>query len=105
VTRVWIAQCLCPRRHAIIAAAGEAEDEATAAELVAKPLREQLDELLAEGIFNPWCGICRAPSETWRHELRRSRFASMEEAAPELWRLQLEQAVARAVLGGAEGRA
>jgi hypothetical protein len=102
---VWIAQCLCPRRHAILAAAGEAEDERTASDGLVEPLDRHVASLLASGEFDPWCGICRAPSDQWRIELRRTRFRSMAEAAPELVRLQAEQATTRAVLGGAKGSA
>jgi hypothetical protein len=97
--RVWIAQCLCPQRHCILATAGEAENEAAAEATVAGPLRKQVAELLKSGEINPWCGLCNARAETWRYDLARSRFRSMEEAAPDLLRSEVEQAATRALWG------
>jgi hypothetical protein len=99
VTRVWIAQCLCPQRHCILAASGEADSEPLAEEAVAAPLRKAVGELLQSAAVNPWCGLCRAPAESWIYELRRTRFQTMAEAAPELKRLEREMAVARQLMG------
>lgn len=96
--RVWIAQCLCPARHAIVAMSGEAEDEVAAA-AISQATREQVERMLNSGAINPWCGLCGAASETWRYELGRTRFTTMAEAAPDLRANEAEQAVTRAVLG------
>ena len=48
--------------------------------------------------FNPWCGICRARECTWTYEDKPTKFATMEEALPELRRLEAEQAHFRSVL-------
>lgn len=50
--RVWIAQCLCPSRHTILAAAGEANSAGEAETKVRAPLREQLAELLRDKVLN-----------------------------------------------------
>jgi hypothetical protein len=85
---LWIAQCLCPSRHCIVAATGEVETEAEAEREVRQPLRRDVVGMLASGAINPWCAICNANRATWRYEVRRTRFATMAEAAPELARLQ-----------------
>jgi hypothetical protein len=44
--RVWVAQCLCPQRHAILSAGGEAEDQSAAEEALIKPLRTQVTRMI-----------------------------------------------------------
>jgi hypothetical protein len=97
--RVWIAQCLCPQRHAILAAGGEAEDHSAAEEALIKPLRTQVTRMIGSGTINPWCGLCKAPIESWRYEVGRTRFASMAEAEPHLRQNEREQAVVRRAFG------
>lgn len=99
MSTVWIAQCLCPKRHTILAAAGGADDREAAEDGLLTPLRGHIAGLLAGGTFNPWCGLCKSPSEAWTYELARTRFRSMEEAMPELRRSEAEQAVTRALFG------
>lgn len=96
---VWIAQCLCPQRHAICAASGEAEDGRDAAESLIKPLRENVSRMIGSGTINPWCGLCHADVETWTYELGRTRFTSMQEAEPELRQNEREQAHVRRLFG------
>lgn len=81
---VWLCQCLCPDRHCIMATAGEAYTEADAVSLVRAPLRRKVGELLGGALLNPWCALCGANRATWRYELRRTKFATMENAMPEL---------------------
>jgi hypothetical protein len=99
MTHVWITQCLCPQRHCIVAAAGEAEDQADAEEAVDKPLRLKVAAMLKSEAVNPWCSMCKARLETWRYETRRTRFRSMEEAEPALRQEEAAQAVTRSVWG------
>lgn len=96
---VWIAQCLCPQRHAICAAGGEAEDQPTAEKTLITPLRTQVTRMIGSGTINPWCGLCRAPLESWRYEVGRTRFASMQEAEPALRQNEQEQAQVRRLFG------
>jgi hypothetical protein len=103
--RVWIAQCLCPARHAIAATAGEAASEAEAVGAVERPLRIEVEAMLRAGTIDPWCDICRAPRALWAFELGRTKFTTMAEARPALERSADEQALTRAVLGGSQGRA
>ena len=53
---------------------------------------------LARRELNPWCGLCRTRSDTWKFELARTRWRTMAEALPELNELEAENAVARALL-------
>ena len=96
---VWLAQCLCPQRHAILAASGMAEDRAAADACVTKPLRTHVMRMIGSGTINPWCGLCKAPAETWRYELERMAFASMAEAEPVLRESEREQAIVRRLFG------
>lgn len=86
--RVWISQCLCPGRHCIMGAAGEADGAAAARDQIETPLREAIAVLLRSRQFNPWCGLCRADAVTWWFETRRTRFATLAQAGPELARLE-----------------
>jgi hypothetical protein len=92
--RVWIAQCLCPQRHAILAAANEADDRSEAEELVTQ-LRTQVTRMIGSGTLNPWCGLCGTPRERWLYEVERTRFATMREAMPALRFSEREQAELR----------
>ncbi len=93
--RVWIAQCLCPARHCIMAAAFDVSEKPAAAAI--DELNQQIRTLLDARAINPWCGICRSSE---RHcEAAPTRFASMAEAWPELLRLQRENLAASRVLG------
>jgi hypothetical protein len=81
---VWICQCLCPSRHCMLATVGEEESEGEAEIGVRAPLRRKVGELLSAGKFAPWCAICGAQPHTWRYELRRTKFSTMEEAIPHM---------------------
>ena len=97
--RVWIAQCLCPQRHCVLAASGVADSEEAASTEIAWPFRGAVEEALQAGLLNPWCALCKAGCETWRYEVGRTRFSTMEEAAPLLQQIEAEQAATRAVWG------
>jgi hypothetical protein len=98
-TRVWLCQCLCPGRHALMAAADEAASEAEAQHKVRAVLRRAVAMLLQSGVMGQECAICGAKRATWRYELRRTDFASMDEARPYLEQLQLENLVMNALWG------
>jgi hypothetical protein len=97
--RVWIAQCLCPQRHAILAAAKETVDRSEAEDLIAQ-LRTQVTRMIGSGTLNPWCGLCGSPVESWRYEVNRTRFRLIEEAEPSLRQVEREQAAVREAFGG-----
>lgn len=98
-THVWIAQCLCQQRHCVVAAANEAESVEVAQAIVLLPLQEQVAEAIAAQVLNPWCGLCHAPASGWKFEVRRTRFASMDEAEPALRQLEAEQIITAAIWG------
>jgi hypothetical protein len=99
MNHVWMCQCLCPKRHAILGAAGLADGSGEARKVVEQPLRESLERMLRSGEFNPWCGICKAPADTWRYETARTRYATMEEAQEPLRKSEAANVAAGIVLG------
>jgi hypothetical protein len=98
MAHVWMAQCLCPRRHAIAMVALEFESQAEAEAKLLPALRDKIAELLATG-FNPWCGLCGAVQADWKHEVARTRFRTIDEALPEMQRLATEQALVALLYG------
>jgi hypothetical protein len=93
---VSIVQCLCPKRHCMLAAAYVPTAERTPAHMK-HFLRKKVTEMIALKVANPYCGICGARPETFSYEAGVTRFESMEQALPELRRLEKEQARARAI--------
>lgn len=59
-------------------------------------LRVLVAHAIETNAINPWCGICGSRSFTY--EDRPSKYATMEDAEPELAQLEAENARARAVL-------
>lgn len=98
MTRVWICQCLCPQRHAILANSGEADDVTGAAGLTVL-LRLRLKEMIDAGAINPWCGLCHAKIETWTFDLGQTRFATMAEAKPQLEENERQQRLTALIWG------
>jgi hypothetical protein len=96
--RVWIAQCLCPQRHAIMAAANEARDRQHAQRLLAE-LKKTVEEWLAKGVINPWCGICHAEKAMWHYEIGRTRWETMTEANAALAKTAAENITAGILYG------
>jgi hypothetical protein len=94
--KVWICQCLCPQRHCIAATAAEAEDRDEAERTVEATLREELDRFPG---LNPWCGLCRAPRDSWVFELAPTVWSSMAEAEPALRAAEVAQQVTAAIFG------
>lgn len=86
--RVWIAQCLCPQGHCVLAAVDEAEAEPL--DLVAR-LRDGVTTAQDAGVINPWCGLCNAAAASWRYECARTAFRSVEEAMPALREIERQQ--------------
>jgi hypothetical protein len=97
--RVWIAQCLCPQHHCILATAGEADSARLAEEAVAAPLRESVAQLLRSGTLNPWCGLCHCPVDTWTYDLGRTGLPFDGGSHPALEQNEREQAIANALWG------
>jgi hypothetical protein len=97
MTAVWLAQCLCPQRHTIMAAAGEADEDDAEAEIL-EPLKLQVATALTDGLINPWCQLCKAVASDWTCEVGRTRFRTMAEATPVLRQCEAEQLATQAFL-------
>jgi hypothetical protein len=80
---IHILQYLCPQRHCIVAVPYDADEVTPAA--AETFLFEKFNALK----IRPWCGLCG--STDLRLEHGRTRFATMDEAAPYLAQSQLEQ--------------
>src|SRR5262245_24072905 len=98
-TRVWLAQCLCPQRHCIMAAAAEAGTEEVAREAALEPLRMAIEAALCSFKLNPWCGICEAPAQQWTFEIGRTPYHSLAEAKAPLEEEERKQRATAAVFG------
>lgn len=96
--RVWLAQMKCPGNHTILAAAREVDSGADEKEMITA-LQSGVDEAIDEHVLNPWCGLCGAKAETWTVDLRRTAYATIEEAMPALAKLEAENILAGAVFG------
>jgi hypothetical protein len=96
--RVWVAQCLCPDRHCILAAANEAETEVEA-QAIKKELRQQVVAAVQSGAFHGSCAICGADRATWKYEVGRTPWETMAEAHPHLIRIQNENLATNALFG------
>lgn len=87
---ILIVQALCPARHCIVAVSGEGEPDQ-----LALLLRKALELAIEKPLINPWCALCGAPQTTWTYEPGQTKFSSMEEARPELAKLEAEQLATR----------
>lgn len=88
---IHIVQCLCPSRHCIMAALYDPndetrgvmydpQDETRAGGIPA--VRAAIDLAIAAKTIDPWCGICKAKSDTWRYEDSPTLWRTMAEALP-----------------------
>jgi hypothetical protein len=104
---IRIVQCLCgPKRHCLMgiaydpgktAASVASGDDVVLTEATAAPwLRTLVKGLIRPGCINPWCGICG--SKGWFYEDAPTRFKTIDEAEPEMRRLELEQARSRQMI-------
>jgi hypothetical protein len=101
--RVWIAQCLCPQRHCILASGAEAPNESAAKKQALLPLQEAIEAMLQSGEINPWCGICYAPTEKWHYEVGCTAFATLTEAMPTIRQTQAANVATGALIGEVTG--
>jgi len=103
MARLRIVQALCgPARHCILAIPylpGSSEHTLTRANAT-QFLIHWVDAHIAGARLDPWCGLCRAPRSSWVFEDEATRFRSLEEAMPELRRLEAAQAATREFLTG-----
>ncbi|HEX8868382.1 MAG TPA: hypothetical protein VF821_22170 [Lentzea sp.] len=98
--RVYICQCLCgSNRHCIVSAVGQFDDPVEAEAFLMTKLAMAVGDLLSTQAISPWCSICGAKDDGWVYELGRTRWSTMEEAAPHLERSEAEQLLTNAVFG------
>jgi hypothetical protein len=81
-----------------------AANRAEAERKIATRLRATVERWLALRTMNPWCGLCGAPQSSWKYELGRTRWATLEEALPAIRKNEAEQAVTAAVWGDTHRR-
>jgi hypothetical protein len=102
--RIWIAQCLCPSRHCLMASVSR--DESSGPEEAMQKVRAGVRAGLSGGDYklgappmNPWCGLCGATNDTWIFEVRRSKeFATPEAAVAEIADLVQKQVESKRIL-------
>lgn len=92
---VYIVQALCPMRHCLLALAYEPTGGQDA-ETMTATLRSHFKELIEAGVMNPWCGLCRSRDIQFENAL--SKFATLDEAMPEMKKMAEEQAAVRAAM-------
>jgi hypothetical protein len=88
---VWIVQCLCPRRHCIMAVAYEPGSMDHAAAEGA--LREAVARAIAGGLLNPWCALCG--SRDFGYSAGRTPYRTIAEARAPLAELERRQEATR----------
>ena len=83
MTHVFIAQLVCPKRHAVCAFVFEA----TEAEIYEKNAQTAIEDHMWELFITipnvkPQCFICGADKNTWKVEIGKTRFKTVAEAEP-----------------------
>jgi hypothetical protein len=106
--KVRIVQCLCPKRHCILAIAykpgvstapdPDSPDLRTllTRENASGHLRRRVELLLAMKAMDPYCGLCGA--REWTYEDASTRFETLAEAMPHLEQSEAEQRATAAFL-------
>lgn len=92
---IFITQCQCPHEHCLIAFAWEGEQSEQ--EKAERSLKEQLGQLTAAGVLNPWCGLCK--SRDFHYRTHRTIWKTLEEATPHLYEAERRQLETAAILG------
>jgi len=107
--RARIAQCLCPKRHAIMAMAVDEDPQNVSDDEMLLGLRQVVAALIAGmgdqlkmGLprrINPWCDICKAPATRWRYDVQWTKeFSDWETAQAALRDLEARQLITNAIL-------
>lgn len=98
-THVYLCQCLCPARHAIVAMAGAYLSQANAEAVLIPLATKAVDRAITLGLQNPRCALCGAKRDAWTFEVGRTRWRTMEEAQAPLEEAQREQMAINAIFG------
>ena len=100
---VYLAQCLCPQRHCIMALADEHESDREA-EKLRGALRGKVFAFLKSGALRGWCALCGADRATWRYEVGATGWETTAEALEPLRQLEAEQVLTNAIWGDLDKR-
>lgn len=92
--KVRIIQCLCPNRHCILAVTYATNTGKCIPEF-ADTFRQSVDKLIAQKQITPTCAICGSASTEFTYEDAPTKFKTMEEARPEMERLEEQQRLSR----------
>lgn len=90
---VYLTQCLCPQRHAIIALAFEAESDHEAVAVHQPDMIARMKTFFKSGAINAHCGICGSTELFF--ETGRTRFKTVDEATPALEHTELLNLLSR----------
>lgn len=91
MTKVYICQCLCPKRHAIVSYAAELGANDFNAETLSQIVEGIVDEMVHSYMLNPACPLCGAPRKDWKCETAPSIYQTMAEAQGPLREMQEKQ--------------
>lgn len=89
MSKVYLIQLLCPKRHCVIASAFE-EGQNTPDKVI-----EAMKQQMKKNHINPWCGLCGSPKLNF--EVAKTKFDSLVEAGPVLFEEQMKQMITRAL--------
>ena len=92
---IFAARLCCPKGHLIIMGAAEG-DEALGSD------RTYFHRLLFDELmdldFNPYCGVCKAPQDSWHMDIERLKLSTFEEALAYLKEMQEKERLELALL-------
>lgn len=91
---IYIIQCLCPQRHAIMAVAYDPEE--LPHDVAMATFQQQIEEWVSKQVIDPWCGICH--SREWRYERAKSKYKTMDEAGAELSKMETANRASRRIV-------
>jgi hypothetical protein len=77
---IWITQCLCERRHCMMA--GAWNDAEMAREQGIRKTRETITGMIERGLIDSRCPICQ--SSKFHYETARTKWQTLEEATAAL---------------------
>jgi cytidine deaminase len=90
---VKIVQTLCRNRHCIIAATADGPTD----ESMTVFMQYTIARFVEEKAMNPHCGLCGSPINEWSYEVGETRFETMEEARPALFKMEQQNLETRAL--------
>lgn len=92
---VWLAQCVCPNGHTIMAYANEAQGLLDAKQSVVDRLHQHMIDRFRDGTIALTCFVCKAHRDQWRFCVARTPYATMVEAQPHFDAVERRNALKR----------